>query len=231
MEWIFQWIGALVTLAAVAIGLRAIIAAVWSKPPRSRLRVQPIQAAVVPGVGPAHRRRRRQHRQQETDPLEEIVTLLFLAPVYVGHLVQTARQTAQLWRHEIMSPVTTPSTEKAAPQAAETLRNATETPETAAPSVSTSDIIELDQQPTTEQVMIETIAKLLKAQVIKSETRALEAAFEVKAGGGKEYQRLRTLLKAALGETDAEQPSVAFTQSEPPVPIGDTTETRVALSS
>lgn len=222
MERIFELVGMAVTLVAVVIGFRAMMSAARPKPRKTRLRVQPI-AATAPSAHPQRRRRPRRHA---TDPLEEVVGLLVQLPIYLYSVGQAAYQTARELRADYVMARPALSKEPAA-EAAETLRNVSETPETppetpaadAASDITTAERAVDAASPTVdaEAESIRLIAQLLKAQVIKSETRALEVAFKVNAGGGKDYQRLKGLLKDALADLEPKEQTVALTHQVPVV--------------
>jgi hypothetical protein len=113
----------------------------------------------------------------------------------------------------VMSHSVVPIAENRPPGPSETLRNAAETAEMA----ETPRPLD-DKQ--IEQVQMALLAKLLTAKVITSETRALETTFDVKAGGGKEYQALRSQLKTALAERTS-------ASAETTTPLIDTTSQQV----
>lgn len=125
------------------------------------------------------------------------------------------------WRRgrtrRIMSHSVESVTEHQSPAPPETVRNAAETAEMAETPHSLDD----NER---RQIELTLLAKLLTAKVITSETRALETTFDVKAGGGKEYQALRAQLKTALAEQSSGHPG------PPPTQRSDT-ETRRASAA
>lgn len=130
-------------------------------------------------------------RRRRTIPLS--VALAYYAGRALAGIERLITNLQRGWRAgRVMSRSEGSIPETPQPTPAETFRNGVETTETVDhPSI-------LDHN-ATEQIQLDLLAKLLDMGVIRGETRAIEATFDVSAGGSKEYQRLRSALKVARG--------------------------------
>lgn len=168
----------------------------------ARLRKRSVRPVHVAGRVRSTTTTRRAVRRRSAPASNDLAVFAYWTSATIAMIVTQARHikvaSRDGWQHHLHQPeaplmshpVGAPS-EKPALEAAETLRNAPETVETPAETVDQGD------RRAPIGLTWEQAAKLVRAKKI-SETALLEVGFDVKAGGGKEYQALRAQLKAAL---------------------------------